>query len=134
MNKNLFKINVSVIIKNKDGKLLLIKRSEDEEVFPGYWGIPGGTVEQTDGNLESALQRECEEEVGISIDTIQLVSNNINNRGEKGGALYLVYTANHTGGEVKPLDGTEKAEWLTIETIRTLNLTPMTLEIIEENL
>jgi ADP-ribose pyrophosphatase YjhB (NUDIX family) len=125
-----FKVNVSVVIK-KGSDVLLIKRADDEEVFPGYWGIPGGTVEPTDQTLEGALVRECREEVGVEIADIKLVSNNINDKGEKGGALYLVYSATHASGEPKPLDGTAAVEWLDIERIRGLNLTPMTLEIIE---
>lgn len=130
MSNQPFKVNVSVVIKN-EGKVLLIKRADDEEVFPGFWGIPGGTVEPTDATLEAALIRECEEEVGVEIQNIELVSNNINDKGEKGGALYLVYTASYAAGEPKPLDGTAAVEWLAIEEIRELNLTPMTLEIIE---
>lgn len=125
-----FKVNVSVVIKNED-KVLLIKRADDEDVFPGFWGIPGGTVEPTDTTLEVALERECDEEVGVKIQDIEMVSNNINDRGEKGGALYLVYSASYASGEPKPLDGTAAVEWLGIEKIRELNLTPMTLEIIE---
>lgn len=125
-----FKVNVSVVIKNNND-VLLIKRADDEEVFPGFWGIPGGTVEPTDGTLENALIRECTEEVGVEIKDIKLVSNNINDRGEKGGALYLVYSASYASGEPKPLDGTAAVEWLGIDKIRELNLTPMTLEIIE---
>lgn len=130
MSSLAFKVNVSVVIKNND-EVLLIKRADDEEVFPGYWGIPGGTVEPTDGTLENALIRECAEEVGVEIKDIKLVSNNINDRGEKGGALYLVYSGSYSSGEPKPLDGTAAVEWSDIKKIRELNLTPMTLEIIE---
>lgn len=130
MSHSPFKVNVSVVIK-KGEDVLLIKRADDEDVFPGYWGIPGGTVEQTDGSLEAALARECMEEVAVTISDIRLVSNNINDKGEKGGALYLVYEAAYESGEPKPLDGTADVAWLDIEAIRKRQLTPMTLEIIE---
>ncbi len=42
-----------------------------------------------------------------------------------------VYSASYPAGEPKPLDGTAAVEWLEIDKIRKLNLTPMTLEIIE---
>lgn len=129
MSHQLFKVNVSGIVR-KDGQFLLIRRADDEEVFPGYWGIPGGTVEPSDVNLESALKREFMEEVGIDIENIQLVANDINDKGDKG-ALYMVYTADFAGGELKPLDGTADAQWLDIENIRSLQLTPKTLDIIE---
>lgn len=124
-----FKVNVSCVIKKKDD-FLLIKRSEQEEVFPGYWGVPGGTVEPTDTTLEDALIRECIEEVGVKIGDIQVISNDINDKGDRG-ALYIVYRATHIEGEPKALDGTEEAEWLDIEDIRSLKLTPKTLEMIE---
>ena len=131
MSHTPFKVNVSVVIVNGDGKFLLIKRADEEEVFPGYWGVPGGTVEASDATLEAALLRECVEEVGIEIDQIKLLTNDISDKGDKGGALYLVYMAKYTVGTPKPLDGTAAVEWLDIESIRVLNLTPKTLEVIE---
>lgn len=124
-----FKVNVSVVI-CKDDKVLLLKRSLTEDVFPGLWGIPGGTVEPTDKNLEVALSRECLEEVNVEISDTELVSNNVNDKGDRG-ALYLVYKANYASGEPKALDGTDVVQWLTIDQIRQLDLTPMTLDIIE---
>lgn len=130
MSRILFKVNVSAVIR-QDNTFLLIKRAEDEDVFPGLWGVPGGTVEPSDATLEDALRRECLEEVGISIDNIDLVTNDVHDKGEKG-AIYIVYTATYSSGEVRPLDGTADAQWLTIEQIRKLKLTPKTLEIIEQ--
>jgi 8-oxo-dGTP diphosphatase len=129
MSKVLFKVNVSTVIM-KDGKFLVIKRADDEEVFPGMWGIPGGTVEPTDATLEAALSRECEEEVGIVIKHSALIADDIHDKGDKG-AIYLVYKSEYQSGEPKPLDGTAEVHWLDIETIRTLQLTPKTLDMIE---
>ena len=124
-----FKVNVSCVIK-KDDKFLLIKRADDEEVFPGYWGVPGGTVEPTDPTLEDALVRECMEEVGVEIANIELIANDINDKGDRG-ALYIVYKADYKLGELRALDGTAEAKWLGIDEARNLNLTPKTLEMIE---
>lgn len=129
MSKILFKVNVSTVIV-RNGKFLLIKRSDDEDIFPGMWGIPGGTVELTDLNLESALARECEEEVGIVIGNSTLIVNDIHDKGDKG-AVYLVYKSEYVSGEPKALDGTAQVHWLGIDQIRPLELTPKTLDIIE---
>lgn len=59
----------------KDGKYLLIKRSKIKRgfpnVYPSYWDIPGGTVEENELPREAAL-REAMEEVNqkIRIDKI----------------------------------------------------------------
>lgn len=124
-----FKVNVSVVIRRAD-EFLLLKRADDEDVFPGLWGIPGGTVEPSDKDLEAALRRECLEEVDVIIGDTKLISNNINDKGDRG-ALYLVYEAMYESGEPKPLDGTSDVQWLKIDDVRQLELTPMTLDIIE---
>ena len=59
----------------KDGKYLLIKRSKIKRglpnVYPSYWDIPGGSVEENELSREAAL-REAMEEVNqkIRIDKI----------------------------------------------------------------
>lgn len=126
---DLFKINVSAVIMKEDN-FLLIKRSEAEKVFPGYWGIPGGTVESGDDSLEDALSREFIEEVGIEIDNIEMIANNTVKREHKT-MLYIVFSARHKSGEVQALEDTEIAQWKTIEEARKLQLTPNTLEILE---
>lgn len=129
MSKPLFKVNVSTVIV-KDDRFLMVKRADDEEVFPGFWGIPGGTVELSDTSLEAALVRECEEEIGVKVVHPRLISNDIHSNGETG-ALYLVYQAQYDSGEPRPLDGTAEVKWLRVDEIRTLELTPKTLEMIE---
>ena len=128
MNRLPFKINVSIVIK-QDDKFLIVKRADDEDVFPGYWGIPGGTVEPEDGTLEAALKRECLEEVGVVVDDFELISNNIVKKVDKA-MLYLVYKGSYVDGEPQPLEETSQVEWLTYAEAEGLQLTPFTLEIL----
>ena len=49
----------------KDGKYLLIKRSKIKRdcpnVYPSYWDIPGGSVEENELPIEAALREAMEE-------------------------------------------------------------------------
>lgn len=49
----------------KDGKYLLIKRSKIKRglpnVYPSYWDIPGGSVEENELRREAALREAMEE-------------------------------------------------------------------------
>ena len=49
----------------KDGKYLLIKRSKIKRglpnVYPSYWDIPGGSVEENELPIEAALREAIEE-------------------------------------------------------------------------
>jgi len=124
-----FKVNVSAIIFDQEGRVLIQKRAADEEVFPGKWGIPGGTVEMTDTSLESALAREVREEVGIEIRDIAMLQDNIRPK-ELYGMLYIVYVANHESGEASAMDGTESVLWARDSEIGTFDFTPTTQDAI----
>ena len=129
--KNDFIINVSILI-FYENKFLFIKRSLTESVFPGYWGIPGGKVENFDISLEDAARRECLEEIGIKIDTpLRMISNNIVAKDNKN-VLYLVFVTHlilfpicHIGEEVVEISWKSYEEIIQLEKI-----TPKTLELI----
>ncbi len=62
-------VTVDAILISKQNSVLLIERGR--EPFKGRWALPGGFVDM-DESLETACQRELEEETGILIsDFIQ---------------------------------------------------------------
>lgn len=48
------------------GRLLLLHRRSDLDLWPGLWDLPGGGVEKG-GTLEGTLVREVREETGFSV-------------------------------------------------------------------
>ena len=48
----------------KEGRLLLERRPDDAEVYPGLWDTPGGHVENGE-TPETAMIREMDEELAI---------------------------------------------------------------------
>lgn len=57
-------VGVKVLLKNKEGKYLLMRRSDKEKSGIGKWDIPGGRVE-ADTSLMENLAREVMEETGL---------------------------------------------------------------------
>ncbi|MDO5569356.1 MAG: NUDIX hydrolase [bacterium] len=52
----------------KDGDMLLVvKRNEDDDLFPGAWEFPGGHLENGE-LLKEGLARELKEEIGFEQD------------------------------------------------------------------
>ncbi len=124
-----FKINVSAIIFNGEGKVLIQKRSLDEDVFPGLWGIPGGTVEMSDKSVLDALKREVREEVGVEIDDTVLYKENLVAK-EMYGVYYLVYMSTYISGDPRALDGTSEVLWIEENQLDSFEFTPTTKKTI----
>lgn len=65
-----FGVATKAIIKNKEGKYLVLYKSETEEINPNEIDIPGGRMKFGE-NPEESLKREVEEEIGIMIEIIK---------------------------------------------------------------
>lgn len=56
-----------ILFSRKDGKILLLQRSETASDYPGYWDLPGGRIEAGETPEESA-RREALEEIRFKYD------------------------------------------------------------------
>jgi 8-oxo-dGTP diphosphatase len=59
-------VSTVVIVKSK-GRFLLVRRAEDDDIFPNKWQNPGGKVELGE-RLEETSRRELQEETGIEVE------------------------------------------------------------------
>jgi 8-oxo-dGTP pyrophosphatase MutT (NUDIX family) len=63
---------VTCLLINKDGKLLILKRSRMVKTYKGLWGGVAGYIEENEKPYETAL-KEIREEVGIEKKNISLI-------------------------------------------------------------
>lgn len=66
LQENEYHLVVHVWLLTKDGKILLIQRSENKETHPLKWEGPGGSVIKGETPIEGA-KREVFEEIGLDI-------------------------------------------------------------------
>jgi 8-oxo-dGTP diphosphatase len=57
---------VHALIVNDNKEVLLVKRSESDHVLPGFWDVPGGSLEAGEDPADGAI-REAFEESGLRI-------------------------------------------------------------------
>lgn len=63
---NKFGVAVKGIIRRGDGKILIVKRSRDDDHAPGLWETVGGGMDENVSPQEN-LKREIREEVGLEV-------------------------------------------------------------------
>ena len=61
------------ILKDHD-ELLIVKRSENDDAFPGAWEFPGGHLEDYE-TIKDGLKRELSEEIGFMQDFNPIITN-----------------------------------------------------------
>lgn len=122
-NKIELQVGVKVLLKNREGKYLLLERSREKypEVhkFGDVWDIVGGRI-NLDMTLLENLKREVGEETGLELkDEPRLVAAQDIMRIPGKHVVRLTYTAN-IEGEPK-LDTDHKSyRWFTLEEMKNL--------------
>jgi 8-oxo-dGTP pyrophosphatase MutT (NUDIX family) len=65
--------SVGIAVLSGDGHLLIHKRSETKDIWPGWWDIAAGGVVSSGETYEEAAQRELAEELGIDGVTLEFL-------------------------------------------------------------
>ena len=65
-NNKLHIVSVVAVIRNNEGKYLVLKRSDREIAYPGMYTFPGGKVEDNE-TVEETLIKEIKEEANLDL-------------------------------------------------------------------
>jgi 8-oxo-dGTP pyrophosphatase MutT (NUDIX family) len=57
--------SVGIAVISTDGRLLIHRRSDDKDIWPGWWDIAAGGVVASGETYEDAARRELAEELGL---------------------------------------------------------------------
>jgi 8-oxo-dGTP diphosphatase len=111
---------VGAVIKDADGRLLLIKRGH--EPGAGLWSLPGGRIEPGETD-EQAVRREIREETNLTVECRRLLGR-AQLPGNAGTVMEVSdYLAVVTGGELAAGDDAADARWVTAADLASLPLT-----------
>ncbi len=116
MPKTLDKIGIfqKIIIKNDKGKILALRRRDDDSRRPGAWDLPGGGYEKGE-DLESAAKREVMEEVALSVGDLKvLVARSVKGMSSPDvDNIFIGWVALDWSGEVVLSDEHVEYRWVT---------------------
>jgi 8-oxo-dGTP pyrophosphatase MutT (NUDIX family) len=128
-NDFMFMPSVSALIHDDNGRILFVQHVE------GRWQLPGGAVDPGERPAE-AMQRECLEEAGITVEPIRIAGvfggseyRITYSNGDDAGWVVTVFEARIVAGEPSPSDDeTQAVGWFIPEQIDALDLAPSTRE------
>lgn len=113
----------------KGNKILISQRGLNEGHDPGKWTIPGGKVDETNGDvwniLEFTLAKEVREEVDIEIDKeLKLLTNNTFIRTGGQHVVAMIFLCYWKSGIAKPSEDTNDLAWVSLGDIDKYDFSP----------
>ncbi len=66
LEKGEYRISTHIWVMDSENRILVLKRSEAEDKFPGMWAQVGGGVVAGDTSKETVI-KECQEELGLTV-------------------------------------------------------------------
>ena len=122
---------VEAIIKNEEGKILLLKRSKLNKFFIGKWQLPGGKVEFGE-DIQKAIKREIYEETGKKYSSLRLTkvfSLTEKFNGTKNNVFLMVFSG-ECKGKISISVEHSQAKFCTMAQIKKLSLAPISKKAI----
>lgn len=112
-------VGVKALLKNREGKYLLVRRSAEKyKNFVGSWDIVGGRIEPGTPLIEN-LKREIKEEIGLEVrDKPKLIAAQDILRVPGRHVVRLTYVA-AIDGEPRLSDESVEYRWHTVEELKS---------------
>ena len=134
-DKNQVHYVTATVIIVKEGKFLIAKRADWEKAFPRKWTVPGGKMEVLDyalrekdtkvhwyNVLEDLAKRECLEEVGLEIKSLNYVTSLVYIRSDNIPSLIISLWAEPVGEEISLCKALTDYKWVTLEEAKNYDL------------
>jgi 8-oxo-dGTP diphosphatase len=106
-----FTVAVAYVIE-KNGSILVLRRSPLKDHAPGQWETGSGRVERGE-TAETAVRREVSEETGLQVEIVAPVDTFHFYRGAaREETIGITFWCRHIGGELVMSEEHDRAEWV----------------------
>jgi 8-oxo-dGTP diphosphatase len=121
-----FHLSVKVVIRDAQGRLLVLQRSHQSKGNPGKWEFPGGKIDPGE-TFDAALLREVSEETGLTITLERVVGCAQSDLPGKT-IVYLFFEARLEAGEVRVSEEHDAFAWVELPALPNVDLSPQFVE------
>ncbi len=114
-------LTIRSVVKNKKGKILVLRRHPKSKTNPHKWELPGGKIEKGEF-FDEALIREIKEETALDVKVGDFCEAVQDDYPHKRTVQLIMYSKDITG-EVKISDEHDDWMWASINDIKSLEIT-----------
>lgn len=118
------------IVKNSEGKILVLRRHPKSKTNPHKWELPGGKIEKCE-YFDEAFIREIKEETDLDVKVGYFCEAVQDDYAHKRTVQLIMYAKDITG-EVKISDEHNDWMWASIDEIKSLEITSSLEKIIKK--
>lgn len=117
-----FQLVLRALLRDAQGKILLMQRSANSLNQPGAWELPGGKPDLGE-DIDTALRREMKEETGFNVELMEVIGHG---QWEKQDVrmAYLIFSARISGGTFQQSFEHDDHVWVSDEQVLSYNLSP----------
>ncbi len=119
---NLRHRSVYILLFGSTGKLLIHRRTETKDVYPGYWDVAFGGVLGAGEDYDDGARRELEEECGVKDVALQRLFR-LDYEDESNRVSGLVYRCRADGPFKLQESEVSTTEWVELDALRQLSRT-----------
>lgn len=113
-------LSAKAVVRDGQGRILLIRRSAASRNNAGKWELPGGKVDGGE-SVEQALQREVQEETGLRVEVCG-VAGAAESAWDSRRIAYLIFTATPHPGEVVLSDEHDAFAWVDVTDLASYDM------------
>lgn len=117
----------AVVVVNKLGQVLILKRASHSATYPNHWNFPGGSLDEGETPSEAAI-RELREETGLIVSKPYL--NHFETRTLPKITIYYFITGEYQG-QVAINSESSDYKWVFLNELEEFNMIPMSPQVVE---
>lgn len=131
--KDYIGVGCGAVIRNENGKVLLMLRGSNVRNEKGRWSIPGGGVDFGE-KREDAVKREVREELDCEVEVLNeilVVDHIIAEENQHWVTTHFLCKIISGDPQITEMDKCEKLEWFSIEEMKSLPLASHMYRLLE---
>jgi len=120
MTRKRFGLSAKVVVRDGEGRVLLLRRSMNSKNNPGRWDLPGGKVDAGE-TFDVALLREIEEETALHV-SLTRVAGAAESQVAAVTVAYLIMEGALESGDVRLSDEHDRFAWVEPAELPTIDV------------